>query len=296
MPALPHHAAAGLASPSLASRIGVQGLLVALGALLVAVAGIVFLVFAWDRLSLGGRALVVGALTLAAMAGATWLRPRLPETAEGIGAIATVLVLGDAWAIRATGLFGTDGWNGVGYAAPAAAASRRSWSPGRLGRGARGLAGRGRAGAAVSRAGRELDRLAPAASWLSVAGLALVAAGALGAARVSDAGRRGGPSAGSCAGAAPGTGCSPCSPFRSGPSPVRASGRWYCSAQLRPPCCRSGPTRIRRSRCRPRAPRGPVRRHGSRWARSDAAPVAASGGRWVPGSRSPWPRSPQGSG
>ncbi len=172
--------------PSLVSRIGVQGLLVALGALLVAVAGIVFLVFAWDRLSLGGRALVVGALTLAAMAGATRLRPRLPETAEGIGAIATVLVLGDAWAIRATGLFGTDGWNGVGYAALATAACAAvlvAWA--RIG----GV----RAGSLVA------VMLAPfsvvlAGSWIvsrggedltSVAGLGLVGAAALGAARVS---------------------------------------------------------------------------------------------------------------
>ncbi len=108
-------------APSLLARIGVQGLLVSLGALLVAVAGIVFLVFAWDRLSLGGRALVVAALTLAAMAGAAWLRPRLPETAEGVGAIATVLVIGDAWAVRATGLFGADRWTALGYTALAAA-------------------------------------------------------------------------------------------------------------------------------------------------------------------------------
>ncbi len=105
----------GPGGPSLFARIGVQGLLVGLGALLVAIAGIVFLVFTWDRLSLGGRAAVVGVLTLAAMAGATWLRPRLPETAEGIGAIAVALVLADAWAIRATGLLGTADWAWAGY-------------------------------------------------------------------------------------------------------------------------------------------------------------------------------------
>ena len=106
---------------SLVSRIGVQGLLVALGALLLAVAGVVFLVFAWDRLSLGWRALVIASITGLAMAGAAWLRPRLPETAEAVGGLAVVLVLADAWAIRATGLLGADRVTGTAYAAAAAA-------------------------------------------------------------------------------------------------------------------------------------------------------------------------------
>jgi hypothetical protein len=103
--------------PSLLSRIGVQGLLISVGALMVAVAGIVFLVVAWDRLGLSGRALVIATLTVAAMAAAVRLRPKLPETAEGIGAIAAVLVLADAWAVRATGLWGTDRWHWSGYLA-----------------------------------------------------------------------------------------------------------------------------------------------------------------------------------
>ena len=105
------------AQPSLLARIGVQGVLVALGGLLLAVSGIVFLVFAWDRLSLGGRAAITGGITLCAMAGAAWLQSRLAETAEAIAVIAAVLILGDAWAVRATGLFGADRLDAAGYSA-----------------------------------------------------------------------------------------------------------------------------------------------------------------------------------
>jgi hypothetical protein len=104
----------------LLERIGVQGALLGLGALLLAVAGIAFLVFTWDRLSLGARALVIGGLTLTAMAAAAWLRPRLAETAEAVGAIASVLVLTDAWAVRQTGLLGADRLDVAAYGAAAA--------------------------------------------------------------------------------------------------------------------------------------------------------------------------------
>lgn len=109
------------ARPSPLSRIGVQGAFVALGALLLAVAGVLFLVVAWDRLSLGVRALIIAAVTGAAMGGAAWLRPRLAETAEAIGGVAVVLVLADAWAVRATGLLGADRPDGAAYGALAAA-------------------------------------------------------------------------------------------------------------------------------------------------------------------------------
>ena len=149
--------------PSLLARIGVQGLLVALGALLLAVAGVVFLVFAWDRLSLGARALVIAVITAAAMGAAAWLRPRLAETAEAIGAIGAVLVLADAWAVRATGLLGADRIDGAGYGALAAAGSTvilLGWA----------LAGRVRAGSVTAAI------TAPAAAvlagiWLGRAGL-----------------------------------------------------------------------------------------------------------------------------
>jgi hypothetical protein len=101
------------------ARIGVQGLLVGLGALLLTVAGVVFLAtagaagdpdvaFSWDRLPLATRALAIAAITALAMAAASWLRPRLAETAEAVGTFAVALVLADAWSVRETRLFGTD--------------------------------------------------------------------------------------------------------------------------------------------------------------------------------------------
>ncbi|MDQ1286540.1 MAG: hypothetical protein QG622_105 [Actinomycetota bacterium] len=105
---------------SLLARIGVQGAFVALGALLLAVAGVLFLVVSWDRLSLGTRALVIAVITGAAMSAAVWLRPHLAETAEAIGGVAVVLVLADAWAVRETGLFGADRVDGAAYGALAA--------------------------------------------------------------------------------------------------------------------------------------------------------------------------------
>ncbi|WP_158220930.1 DUF2157 domain-containing protein [Kineosporia sp. R_H_3] len=94
--------------PARRQGLGVQGVLVGLGALLLAVAAIVFLAFAWNAMGIGGRAAVVGGVTLAALAGAAALRPRLEATGEAVGALAAVLVLADVWAVRRTGLLGAD--------------------------------------------------------------------------------------------------------------------------------------------------------------------------------------------
>ena len=98
-----------------------HGLLVGLGALLLAVAAVGFLVFSWRVLSLSGRATVIAVATLGVLSVASWLRARLPETAEAVGALGVVLVLADSWAIRRTGLFGADRPDGLEYAAAAAA-------------------------------------------------------------------------------------------------------------------------------------------------------------------------------
>ncbi|GLY29517.1 hypothetical protein Kisp02_28820 [Kineosporia sp. NBRC 101731] len=90
------------------SQVGVNTILVGIGALLLAVAAIGFLIFSWQSMPLAARAAVIGAATLTALGVAAWLRPRLPETAEAVGALGVVLVLGDGWAIRRTGLFGAD--------------------------------------------------------------------------------------------------------------------------------------------------------------------------------------------
>src|SRR3954451_14844707 len=111
------------ASPSPARGPAVQSLLVGLGALLLAVAAVVFLAVAWDLLGLAGRATIVAVLTATALGGAAALRPRLPETAEALGALGAVLVVGDAWAARSTGLSGADAVPGLLYAALVAAAA-----------------------------------------------------------------------------------------------------------------------------------------------------------------------------
>ena len=102
--------------------VRVQSLLVGLGALLLAVAAVVFLAFSWERMSLGARAAVIAAGTLAVLAVAGRLRPRLADTAEAVGALGVVLVLADAWAVRRLGVLGADRPLALVYAAGAAAA------------------------------------------------------------------------------------------------------------------------------------------------------------------------------
>jgi hypothetical protein len=108
-------------APAAGAGLGVHGLLVGLGALLLAVAAVGFLVFSWRVLPLGGRSAVIAVATLGVLATATWLRARLPETAEAVGGLGVVLVLGDCWAIRRTGLFDADHPDGLLYGAAAAA-------------------------------------------------------------------------------------------------------------------------------------------------------------------------------
>ncbi|MFC5999899.1 hypothetical protein ACFP6A_14355, partial [Quadrisphaera sp. GCM10027208] len=87
--------------------LGVQSLLVGLGALLLSVAAIVFLFFSWQSFGLAGRAAVVGTGTVAVLAAAGGARRlRLPSTAEAVGSFGVVLVLLDVWAVRRTGLLG----------------------------------------------------------------------------------------------------------------------------------------------------------------------------------------------
>jgi hypothetical protein len=101
--------------------LDVHGVLVGLGALLLSVAALGFLVFSWRVLSLPGRAAVIAVVTLGVLTTASWLRGRLPETAEAVGGLAVVLVLADCWAIRRTGLFGADQPQALSYAAAASA-------------------------------------------------------------------------------------------------------------------------------------------------------------------------------
>ncbi|MCY7326489.1 MAG: hypothetical protein LH605_10215, partial [Microbacteriaceae bacterium] len=82
------------------------GLLI-VGVSALSVGAIFFLVYAFINFGLGWRSMIIGTITLAAIAGAELLRRRgLRTTAEGIASFAIVLVYLDAFAIRATNLFG----------------------------------------------------------------------------------------------------------------------------------------------------------------------------------------------
>ncbi|OZB48026.1 MAG: hypothetical protein B7X40_08080, partial [Cellulomonas sp. 14-74-6] len=96
-----------------------QSVLQALGAGLLSAAGIVFLVFSWGVLNLQARAAIVAFGTVVVFGAAQLLARRgLKQGAEAVGAVAAVLLLLDAWALRSTGM--------VGSGAPGAYASAAS--------------------------------------------------------------------------------------------------------------------------------------------------------------------------
>ena len=98
----------------------VQNTLLGLGALLLAVAGIVFTAVTYDQLGAGGRAAVLVALTLLAGAAVPLLlRRRLSATAETLTAVALVLAGLDAYGLRRLGLL--PGLDALPYAALSAA-------------------------------------------------------------------------------------------------------------------------------------------------------------------------------
>lgn len=103
-----------------ASPRSVQNTLLGLGALLLAIAGIVFTAVTYRHLGVGGRALVLMGLTAAAAAAPVWLRDRdLTSSAEAVATVAVVLAALDAWALRRAGFVGTV--DGRSYAAGTAA-------------------------------------------------------------------------------------------------------------------------------------------------------------------------------
>ncbi|MGZ6793559.1 MAG: hypothetical protein ACXVFV_11440, partial [Mycobacteriales bacterium] len=108
------------APPREATPRQVQNTLLGLGALLLAVAGLVFTAVTYRQLGLAGRAAVLTALTAAA-AGAPLLLVRrgLASSAEAVSCVALALGAADAWALRKAGLAGHV--DGRSYAAVATA-------------------------------------------------------------------------------------------------------------------------------------------------------------------------------
>ncbi|MET9762886.1 hypothetical protein ABZ016_28240 [Streptomyces sp. NPDC006372] len=104
----------------------VQNVLLVLGGVLLTLAAAVFTLVSWGHLGITGRALVLGAVTLAALAAPVPLLKRgLRSTAESVAGLGLALTVLDAYALHAAALAGTDG---TGYAALASAVLAAGWS------------------------------------------------------------------------------------------------------------------------------------------------------------------------
>lgn len=109
-----------------ASPPSVQNALLALGGILLTIAAIAFTVVSWGTMGIGGRSVVLGSVTLAALAApALLLRRDLVSTAEAVGALALVLTVLDAYALYRVALPGTDP---LGFTAAACAVLAGLWA------------------------------------------------------------------------------------------------------------------------------------------------------------------------
>ncbi|MFJ4084500.1 SCO7613 C-terminal domain-containing membrane protein [Streptomyces iakyrus] len=104
----------------------VQNVLLVLGGVLLTLAAAVFTLVSWGQMGITGRALVLGAVTLATLAAPVALLKRgLRSTAESVAGLGLALTVLDAYALHAAALSGTDG---TGYAAAASAVLAVAWS------------------------------------------------------------------------------------------------------------------------------------------------------------------------
>ncbi|MGV9501901.1 SCO7613 C-terminal domain-containing membrane protein [Streptomyces sp. NPDC003642] len=104
----------------------VQNVLLVLGGVLLTLAAAVFTLVSWGHMGITGRALVLGAVTLAALAvPVVLLRRGLRSTAESVAGLGLALTVLDAYALHAAALSGTDG---TAYAAAASAALAVGWA------------------------------------------------------------------------------------------------------------------------------------------------------------------------
>jgi hypothetical protein len=97
-------------------RSSIQVILLIVGISLLSVAAIFFLVYAFINFGILGRSLIIAAVTIASFVIASRLRKRsLTATAEGIAALAVVLVYLDAFAIRANDFLRVGAVDGVAF-------------------------------------------------------------------------------------------------------------------------------------------------------------------------------------
>ncbi|WP_405874851.1 MULTISPECIES: SCO7613 C-terminal domain-containing membrane protein [unclassified Streptomyces] len=109
-----------------ATTPSVQNVLLLLGGVLLTVAAMVFTLVSWGHLGIAGRALVLGAVTLAALGAPLLLLKRgLRSTAESVAGLGLALTVLDAYAVQQVAFTGTDG---AGYAAIASALLAALWS------------------------------------------------------------------------------------------------------------------------------------------------------------------------
>ncbi|WP_351224150.1 hypothetical protein [Streptomyces sp. NPDC002133] len=103
-----------------------QNVLLTLGGILLAIAAIAFTLVSWGHMGIGGRSLVLGAVTVAALATPVLLLRRgLTSTAESVAALGLVLMVLDAYALRRAALPHT---HAVAYAAVASGVLAALWA------------------------------------------------------------------------------------------------------------------------------------------------------------------------
>lgn len=106
----PAQARADLRPPAPAEprrRISVPAVLLAIGVVLLSVAAVFYVVYAFVTYGLVVRAAITAAVTVAALAAAAVLsRRKLPGTAEAVGVVGIVLMHLDVWAVRSYDLAG----------------------------------------------------------------------------------------------------------------------------------------------------------------------------------------------
>lgn len=109
-----------------ATAPGVQNVLLLLGGVLLTVAAMVFTLVSWGHMGIAGRALVLSAITLAALGAPVLLLKRgLRSTAESVAGLGLALTVLDAYAVHQVAFAGT---GGAGYTAVAATLLAGLWA------------------------------------------------------------------------------------------------------------------------------------------------------------------------
>lgn len=121
----PFAAPPGSPAPQAGPR-SAQNVLLTLGGLLLTIAAIAFTLVSWGHMGIAGRSAVLAVVTLAALAApAVLLRRGLSATAESLGALASVLMILDAYALHRVAVPDADG---PGFAAVASAVLAVLWA------------------------------------------------------------------------------------------------------------------------------------------------------------------------